>query len=332
MHLPFFRSKKKRAELPGHHRKADLEVADVRVEFPIDHDAHFPQSFDPDFYKSQTKDVSEEIDPLAHFENVGRRAGLPGSAGCSKRWIVEKIRRMQVNSILEIGPGCNPIISGEGVFYFDVKSREQLIERYRNTEQIENVPSEIHYVQPNGDLTPISMKFDVVISSHVIEHTTDLIDHFQSVYALLYDGGYYVLFVPDKRFCFDHFKDETQFEEVITQHYVGDSGWSRFLKCYLLEKNRRAHNVAQRHWGGDHGKIEVDKGILDDAIKSARSVFENPIDRFGYHNWFFSDISFEYIVTQLAKTGKIDLKPYAIYNTVRNTFEFCAVLKKPCTT
>ena len=290
---------------------------------------HFPPAFDEAFYKAQAKDLHGDMDPRYHFDTYGRAAGLPGSTGCSKRALVERIYSLKPSSALEIGPGCNPILSGDGVFYFDVKSREQLFNRYRNTEHADKVPSEIHFVHPDGDLSQIPQKFSLVISSHVIEHTADLIDHFAAVSGLLEEGGYYVLLVPDKRYCFDHFKNETQFEEVLSQHYVGDGGWARFLNCYLLENTRRAHNEAARHWDDDHGEFEVDKAKIERALETARSVYENPVERFGFHNWFFTDRSFDFIVSRLARTRLIDLEPIAVYNTVRKSFEFSAVLRKP---
>jgi len=297
-------------------------------EFLLTRESAFPDSFEADFYLSHATDVQSKDQALEHFEAIGRTAGFPGSPGTSKKMLLDRVRQLGADAILEIGPGSNPALVGDNVWYFDVKSRDELVQRYQNDPSVQNVPNEIHFVHPEGDLRSIDRQFGVVVSSHVIEHTADLVDHFEAVSSLLLDGGYYVLLAPDKRYCFDHFKEETILEEVIVQNMLDDGGRSRFYKCYLLERMRRAHNSAKQHWDGDHGTIAYEKSKWDEAIASASRAFENPVQRYGYHNWFFTDRSFEAIVAQLHKLGCINLAPLAVYNTVRDSFEFGAVLRK----
>jgi SAM-dependent methyltransferase len=70
------------------------------------------------------------------------------------------------------------------------------------------VPAITHYQHDQADLASIPLKnhFQLIMSSHALEHQPDLVRHLQKVSRLLRKGGYYLAFVPNKRFCFDHYK------------------------------------------------------------------------------------------------------------------------------
>ena len=57
-------------------------------------------------------------------------------------------------------------------------------------------------------------KFDYVISSYCIEHQPDLIKHLQDFEHVLQPGGFYFVLAPDKRYCHDHFMQESTIAEV----------------------------------------------------------------------------------------------------------------------
>ena len=136
-----------------------------------------PPRFDYQFYMEGKSFISSEQEAQAHFENAGIPKGLAGSPACDQGHFVRLINRLRPNSILEIGPGCSPKMSGPNVRYFDVKSEEELRSRYVDSLGYKNIPERIHYTDDEGDLRTINDKFDVVFSSHMIEHSFDLIDH-----------------------------------------------------------------------------------------------------------------------------------------------------------
>jgi SAM-dependent methyltransferase len=121
---------------------------------------------------------------------------------------------MNHNKILEISPFYRPCMIGENVSYFDVLDKEGLIENAKRMKLPTDAISDMHYVSRNGDLSIISGKFDIVFSSHVIEHTIDLITHLNQVYSLLNENGKYILAIPDYRYCFDHFRGQSKFPEI----------------------------------------------------------------------------------------------------------------------
>lgn len=79
---------------------------------------------------------------------------------------------------LEIGAFFRPVLKGKKTKYFDVFNQEKLIEIAKGYGLETSKIPVIDYVQPNGDLTIIKEKFDIIFSSHNLEHQVDLIDHF----------------------------------------------------------------------------------------------------------------------------------------------------------
>ena len=121
---------------------------------------------------------------------------------------------------LEIGPYFNPVLKGSNVSYFDVVDRSGLIKKavVDNVDQ-SNIPEKIHYVEQYGDMSVINDKFQLVFSSHNIEHQVNLVRHFNQIAKLLAKGGKFYLAIPDKRYCFDHFIAVTPVSEVLAIHY-----------------------------------------------------------------------------------------------------------------
>ncbi len=226
-------------------------------------------------------------------------------------------------SVLEIGPFYNPICRGENIKYFDILSQAELIQRAEDiieNQDLSNIPN-IDFVSPTGDLSIINEKFDVIVSSHVIEHQLDLIKHLNMVNSLLNEGGSYYLIVPDKRYCFDHFINESTIADVINGNFEKKEKHS--IKSVIENKALTTHNSAVRHWEGDHG--DISNNI--DKIKKAIADFKTGkyID---VHAWYFTPDSFKNIVKKLDDLNLIDFSITKLYPTRKETFEFYTVLQK----
>jgi hypothetical protein len=143
---------------------------------------------------------------------------------CSSTNRAEFIGQFDLTSktLLELGPFTNPEFRGKNVKYFDELDREGLIWKAKKFGiGSDGIPSKIDYVSNDADLTTIKEeKFDYIFSSHVIEHQLDLVTHFNQVYDLLKENGRYLLIIPDKRYCFDHFIGETRMSDVLDAHYL----------------------------------------------------------------------------------------------------------------
>lgn len=226
-------------------------------------------------------------------------------------------------SILEIGPFYNPVCKGENVKYFDIINREDLIRRAKsiNSKIEESSVPFIDFVSPTGDLAIINETFDIVISSHAIEHQLDLIDHLQKTSNLLKKNGKYYAIIPDKRFCFDYYNNETTIADVINSNCYKQTKHS--LKSVIEHRALTTHNSAKKHWIGIHGSLNNTVNRIKEAIEEY-----NQSDYVDVHAWCFTPNSFTKIINLLYELGYIDFKIKTLYHTSVKKLEFYVVLEK----
>ena len=183
----------------------------------------------------------------------------------------------------------------------------------------------IDYHCPLGDLTMVEEQFDFVISNHSFEHQPDLVRHVQGVERLLVDGGCYVLIVPDRRYCFDHYCRNSTLADILEAYY--DKRKVHTLRSLIQLRAQSTHNVAWRHWCGSHGGKRRD---VESATKQA--VQEWTTSNGAYvdaHAWQFTPKSFAEVVAALGSLGYISMRAARVYSTPVGRLEFCAVLEKP---
>lgn len=182
---------------------------------------------------------------------------------------------------LEIGPSHRPAApkrNGYNVEIIDHLNRAQLKVKYKDHHHLNlNAIEEVDHIwsgESYTGLTGHSKHYDWIIASHVIEHTPDLIGFLTDCDDVIKDNGVVSLAVPDKRYCFDHFRLISGLGAVIDHHfneyhihsagtvaeYVmnvvrkdGITGWhSHALEgtydfISSVEQARRTMNVVQQH-------------------------------------------------------------------------------------
>lgn len=230
---------------------------------------------------------------------------------------------------LEIGAYFTPIVKGKNARYFDVFDTEELQRRAaldpNPNVDAANVP-EMHYTDPDGDISIIDETFSEVVSSHCIEHQPDLISHLEKVYDLLEAGGRYLAFVPDKRYCFDCFSPPSTVGDVLEASVEKRKRHS--LSSIVNMYGASTHNEAVRHWNGDHS----DAGYFADIpqrTQNALDVYENAKgDYIDCHAWYFTPVTFAHICNVLFETKKIRLRLEGVGDTRVNTLEFSAIFKR----
>jgi SAM-dependent methyltransferase len=258
-----------------------------------------------------------------HYRTYGWREGRRANAVQSRANFLGMVPSGA--RILEIGPFCVPLLRGPNVFYFDVKDREQLIERARALGWPYQDAPDIDYVSPSGDLRIVPDHFDVVLSSHAIEHQPNLIKHLVDVEHLLNPGGYYFVIIPDKNFCFDHFIPESTLAGVIEAHVENRKTHS--LRSVVEHRALTTHNDPLQHWRGNHGEFMVSIGSrVEAAIAEYQAADGAYID---VHAWYFSPPSFRELVRALNETCYTGLYVERVYSTLYGMFEFWAILRKP---
>lgn len=281
----------------------------------------FPNSFDAEIYAAMNFDLQhldlQQIEQ--HYFFCGRDEGRVSSAIRSRSDFVAMIS--QNSKVLEIGPFDSPCIFGNKVDYLDLLSRSELQNRARDLQRIpENVP-EIKWIAPDGTLKLVTEKYDVLFSCHNLEHQTDLISHLQQASNVLNAGCFYFLVVPDCRYCFDHFLNPSSLAQILSAYAEKRS--KHTVQSVIEHRIFTTHNDPVRHWAGDHGEVALKLPILEAAILE----YQNANGILDVHAWQFTPTTFKEIITHLSALGLISFEIVEIYPTLRNEFEFKAILR-----
>ena len=233
---------------------------------------------------------------------------------------------------LEIGPSYNPVAprkSGYKVHVIDHLDRDALVAKYkklgvgadllRNIEEVDFIWQDQSY----DDLTGKRKYYDWVIASHVIEHTTDLIEFLNRCDRVLKDDGVLSLVVPDKRYCFDHYRPVTSLSKIIDSHLKP----SRFhtpgtaAEFYLNVVSRGDKILWSAKTEGQYALAHS----LDDARRGMKSAavakaYED------FHAWCFSPQAFRLLIQDLFDLGLIPLRELQYFPTAG--FEFFIALSR----
>ncbi|MBB4198317.1 hypothetical protein CCR94_22815 [Rhodoblastus sphagnicola] len=284
-----------------------------------------PCQVDPTYYREHYPDLKALTDEqlLAHFHTLGKHEGRVGT-----RFALRENQSDLLNGAseaLEIGPSLFPMIKGPGVKYFDLLSQEEL-RAARGYAIADLEPPYIDFVSPTGDLSIVTGTYDAVVSSHCIEHQPDLVQHLKDVGRLLKPGGKYVLYMPDKRYCFDHFIAESSLADVMQAHV--EQRKVHTLASIVEHLALATHNDKERHWSGDHEDPGYRSGVAARAQNAVRQFVEANGAYIDVHAWQFTPDSFHFVVDRLAEMGLSPLKVDQVYCTTRNQSEFGAVLAR----
>ena len=239
-------------------------------------------------------------------------------------------------TILEIGPYTNPIYHRPewNVLYADIFTSEQIKEQCITYKRdYSNLPDCIDIlVDVNAQPTLTSdIKFTTIFSSHNIEHHPDLINHLKEVADIAENGAKFYLAIPDKRYCLDHWHNETTIADVIIAHIEKRKkhSISTHLNNILFTT---PHNTDESiHWVGDHGPdLKLPK--IDDEyinkIKQGINVVNSTKTYTDQHCWYFTPKTFAHIFELLDKLNYSNWVIDKVYNTRPGSHEFYAVLTK----
>lgn len=284
-----------------------------------------PPDFDPLVYRDAHPDLRSLSDAelVAHFRHFGLAEGRACSRITGRHDLVALIE--SGDRVLEIGPFTTPLVRGGNVKYFDILDDRGLLERATRIGYPVAANPPIDFVSPTGDLSIIDGSFDVIVGSHVIEHQPDLIRHLRDVARILEPNGRYLLVVPDKRYCFDHFIPESTIARVIEAHV--ESRRVHAVASIIEHTALVTHNDSTLHWAGDHGRPRVSESndwvrhALRDAVEARRSGAFVDV-----HAWQFTPAGFRSMIEVLGVLKLCPLGVEAVYPTPRGSPEFCAVL------
>jgi predicted SAM-dependent methyltransferase len=225
-------------------------------------------------------------------------------------------------TVLEIGPAHNAILPKRDGFRtktVDYLDRDGLVEKYREFKQydpatIEAVDYVIAVGEPMGHA--IAERFDLVLASHVLEHSVSIIDFINDCASLLAPGGVVSLIVPDHRYCFDRFRERSSIGRVIDaaleprhRHSVGT------LAEFSLNavRHRGVTSWSAGHLGEYTFVHDLDKVRAN--MERARGM-----DYIDVHDWVFSPNYLRLMIEDLHSLGLIGVREAAFQDTIGHEF------------
>jgi 2-polyprenyl-3-methyl-5-hydroxy-6-metoxy-1,4-benzoquinol methylase len=245
------------------------------------------------------------------------------------RYRKEKVLRYidKTGKGIEVGPSHLPIAPKKEGFKVDIidhLSRDQLVAKFKDHHvNLDNI-EEVDFVwsgESYSELTGKTKYYDWMIASHVIEHTPDLIGFLNDCDAVLKDEGVLSLVIPDKRYCFDHFRPITGISKIIDHHFqkatIHSSGTvaEYFLNIVLRSGQMTWHSNTPEEYSFIH------------SLENARQGIKSVVNEKAYldvHAWCFTPHSFRLIIHDLFSLGLIAFQEVDFFPT--DGFEFYVTL------
>ena len=226
-------------------------------------------------------------------------------------------------SVLEIGPAHNAILpkrEGFNTRTVDYLDRAGLVQRYRDFPQYspEDIEEVDYVLAPGAAMADvIEDRFDLVLASHVIEHTTSMIDFVNESTRLLKPAGVLALVVPDHRYCFDRFRERASLSRVIDAslappqvHTVG---------AVVEERLNAVRHRGATAWAPGHRGLYSPVNDLDTVKRYAEEA--RRADRYiDTHNWICTPHHLRLLLQDLYELGLIALRETFFHDTVRHEF------------
>src|SRR4051812_44642602 len=228
----------------------------------------------------------------------------------------------RAGTALEIGPAHNAILAKRDGFptrTTDYLDRAGLIEKYREFKQYSPDDIEdVDYVIPPGVAMAdvIDERFDLVLASHVLEHSTSLIDFLNDCTTLLAPRGVLSLVVPDHRYCFDRFRERSSIGRVIDMSRlrppVHTVGTLTEFSLYAVK-----HHGSASWPAGHKGTYSFVHDLAAVRSDAARAEGETYID---VHNWVFSPHHLRLMLHDLHALELITVREAAFQDTIGHEF------------
>lgn len=242
--------------------------------------------------------------------------------------ILEGITKEQQG--LEIGPSHNPCVpkrNGYCVETVDYLDREGLREHYKGHNVNLDAIEEVDYVWKGGSYLELIQKpgfYDYIVASHMIEHTTDFLGFLEDCSRLLKPDGVLKLAVPDKRYCFDHYRDVTGLSQVLNNAYNpaglhSPGRVAEYLTNVVKRKDKISWEKPRLPWLNRCDSAYTFIHSREEVKETVRRVREEQL-YVDIHHYVFTPAAFELLIYDLRILGLTDLKIEKNYGTIGNEF------------
>ncbi|HZE67770.1 MAG TPA: methyltransferase domain-containing protein [Sporichthyaceae bacterium] len=239
-----------------------------------------------------------------------------------RRQILGVLGDLSEASILEIGPGFAPIFAkreGYRTKVVDHTDRAGLENKYESHGYSSAEFEEVDFVLLAGGkmADEVGEQFDLVIASHVIEHSTSIIDFVNEGGKLLRPGGRLAFVVPDKRFCFDRFRERSSLGAVIDaslqpadRHSLGtltDQSVNAVVRGKGISWSPSRSGSFRKVHDLDHARVAMRTAAAGDEYVDV-------------HHWVFTPHHLRLLFADLADLGYISLHETMFHETVGSEF------------
>jgi hypothetical protein len=169
-------------------------------------------------------------------------------------------------------------------------------------------------------------RVDWVIASHVLEHVPNLVAWLDQLADVMRDGAVLSLAIPDKRYCFDINRRETDPSDVVGAWLDGATRPS-LATVYEFYARVTAVNAGQA-WAGAYGQQTVEDDV-EQGLEFARRAADSD-DYVDVHCWTFTPASFLATLRTLFRLGLTSFRVIEFTPTLPNELEFfCALERLP---
>lgn len=233
--------------------------------------------------------------------------------------------------ILEIGALCNPLFKKDefDVYYADIYGTEEIKVRfsYFNQELIERMVPVDYVLDESYSKTfnGTGMKFDYIVSSHVLEHMPNPIEFLFDVLSILNVHGKICLLLPDKEFTFDHYRENTSFADWFDVYSRGEANNVPRI-VFDSEFCKVNENDFVKYWNKTvspcpNPEINHVLDLYDDLVENCEN------NTFDGHYWVFTDRSFLRILVNLIRLNILPYKLIDFFPTAINDNTFGLILE-----
>ena len=279
---------------------------------------------DVEYYRASNVDLANfsEEQLIKHYFDHGYREGRASGARATRDNFITELPEVKT---LEIGPFCSPTLVGDHVEYADHLSTEELRARAAELGMDPAGVPHIQHVLLDGTLAGVTEKYDVVFSSHNLEHQPDLITHFNEVRSMLNPGGRFSLIVPNAHYCFDADLPLSKISDVVNAFH--ESRRTHTLTAVIDHRALTTHNDSGIHWedrlrgGKQYQPIDTDRVAA--ALREFAAAQGSYID---VHGWQFDPLSLSDIANCLIDLRLINFSGVRCNGPVRGTNEFTITL------
>lgn len=253
------------------------------------------------------------------------------------RQLVGQLGILKDAQILEIGPLNRPLLQKSeyaNLVYCDIRSTEEIKELYGGNKYLKTTGIQVDtstivdvdYVLVGGYMATFKEeKFDYIVASHVLEHVEDLITVLQDIFAVLRPGGQFIIYYPDKCYCFDHFREGASFRDAYDVFQNKRPALARMVLDFF--NSAIPENNPFVFWSAEGLSNLLPQNETDSAIELYKEAQDGKIMD-DVHYWPFSDGGFIKFLYDATRAGLLRYSCKAFYPTQENTQEFVVILQK----